>query len=200
MKQSLIYLILFILGLILSLTGFIPELFLNENISKWVLFILLFLVGLQIGSSKNMFTALKRFGWKITLIPLATTIGTFAGVALISLILPHRTLTDCLSVGAGFAYYSLSSIIITELRSVELGTVALLANIMREFSVLILAPWMVKYFGKLAPISAGGATTMDTTLPIIAKYSGSEYVVLALFHGMIIDLTVPLWVTLFLSL
>ncbi len=200
MKQSLIYLILFTLGLTLSLTGFIPELFLNENISKWVLFVLLFLVGLQIGSSKNMFTALKRFGWKITLIPLATTIGTFAGVALISLILPDRTLTDCLSVGAGFAYYSLSSIIITELRSVELGTVALLANIMREFSVLILAPWMVKYFGKLAPISAGGATTMDTTLPIIAKYSGSEYVVLALFHGMIIDLTVPLWVTLFLSL
>lgn len=200
MKQSLLYLLLFIAGLLLALFGAIPEIFLQENISKWVLFALLFLVGVQIGSGKNMFAALKRFGWKIALIPLATTIGTFAGVALVSFLLPDRTLTDCLSVGAGFAYYSLSSIIITELRGVELGTVALLANIMREFSVLILAPWMVKYFGKLAPISAGGATTMDTTLPVIAKYSGSEYVVIALFHGMIIDLSVPLWVTLFLNL
>ena len=111
-----------------------------------------------------------------------------------------RSLTDCLSVGAGFAYYSLSSILITEFRGAELGTVALLANIMREFSVLILAPWMVKHFGKLGPISAGGATTMDTTLPVITKYAGPEFVVIALFHGMIIDFTVPLWVSLFLSL
>ncbi|HPD86157.1 MAG TPA: lysine exporter LysO family protein, partial [Proteiniphilum sp.] len=82
----------------------------------------------------------------------------------------------------------------------ELGTVALLANIMREFSVLVFAPWMVRYFGPLAPISAGGATTMDTTLPFITRYSGEPYVVVALFHGMVIDFTVPLWVSLFLSL
>ena len=56
---------------------------------------------------------------------------------------------------------------------------------------------MVKYFGKLAPICAGGATTMDTTLPIITKFSGSEYVMVALFHGIIIDFSVPLWVSFF---
>ena len=71
---------------------------------------------------------------------------------------------------------------------------------MREFSVLVLAPWMVKYFGKLAPVSAGGATTMDTTLPVITRYAGTEYGVIALFHGMIIDFSVPLWVTFFLNL
>ncbi|WP_298650209.1 lysine exporter LysO family protein [uncultured Proteiniphilum sp.] len=200
MKQSLVYLLFFITGVALALNGLIPELLLGSDISKWVLFFLLFLVGMQIGSGKNMFAALKRYGWKITLIPLATTIGTFSGVALVSLLLPDRSLTDCLGVGAGFAYYSLSSILITEFRGAGLGTVALLANIMREFSVLILAPWMVKRFGKLAPISAGGATTMDTTLPIITKFSGTEYVTIALFHGMIIDFSVPLWVSFFLSL
>lgn len=150
---------------------------------------------MQIGAGKNIFSTVKKGGWRIIFIPLATTIGTFGGVALISLLLPNRSLFDCLSVGAGFAYYSLSSIIISEYKGVELGTVALLANIMREFAVLILAPWMVKYFGKLAPISAGGATTMDTTLPIITKYSGEDFVVIAIFHGMIIDFTVPLWVS-----
>lgn len=200
MKQSLIYLLLFAIGVVLAVLGLIPEALLNGDISKWVLYTLLFFVGIQIGVSKNMFTAVRRFGWKITLVPLSTTIGTFVGVALMSLLLPNRSLTDCLSVGAGFAYYSLSSIIITEFRGAELGTVALLANIMREFIVLIGAPWMVKYFGNLAPISAGGATTMDTTLPIITKFSGTDYVVIALFHGMIIDFSVPLWVSFFLSL
>jgi uncharacterized membrane protein YbjE (DUF340 family) len=200
MKQSFVYLLLFVVGVILALSGIIPGVLLNDNIATWVLYALLFLVGIQIGAGKNIFAALKRFGWKVLMIPLATTIGTFAGVALLSLIIPGRSLTDCLSVGAGFAYYSLSSILITEFRGAELGTVALLANIMREFSVLILAPWMVKYFGKLAPISAGGATTMDTTLPVITKYAGPEFVVIALFHGMIIDFSVPLWVSFFLSL
>ena len=200
MKQSFVYLLLFVVGVILALSGIIPGVLLNDNIATWVLYALLFLVGIQIGAGKNIFAALKRFGWKVLMIPLATTIGTFAGVALLSLIIPGRSLTDCLSVGAGFAYYSLSSILITEFRGAELGTVALLANIMREFSVLILGPWMVKYFGKLAPISAGGATTMDTTLPLITKYAGSEFAVIALFHGMIIDFSVPLWVSFFLSL
>jgi uncharacterized membrane protein YbjE (DUF340 family) len=200
MKQSLLYLLLFATGVVLSLTGMMPEALLDSAITKWVLYLLLLLVGIQIGSGRNHFAALKRYGASIMLVPLATTVGTFAGVALVSLALPERTLTDCMSVGAGFAYYSLSSILITEFRGAELGTVAQLANIMREFSVLILAPWMVKHFGKLAPISAGGATTMDTTLPVITQFSGTEYVVIALFHGIIIDFSVPLWVTFFLSL
>lgn len=200
MQQSLLYILFFAAGVILAITGMMPEALLDSAISKWVLYLLLFLVGIQIGAGKNLFTALKRYGMRIMLVPLATTVGTFGGVALVSLLLPERSLTDCLSVGAGFAYYSLSSILITEFRGAELGTVALLANIMREFSVLILAPWMVKKFGKLAPISVGGATTMDTTLPVITQVSGTEYVVIALFHGMIIDFSVPLWVTFFLSL
>lgn len=200
MKQSLIYLLLFALGVILALWGHIPDVLLKDDISKWILYGLLFFVGVQIGSGKNMLTAVKRFGFKIALVPIATTVGTFAGAALTSLLLPERSLIDCLSVGAGFAYYSLSSILISEFRGAELGTVALLANIMREFIVLVFTPWMVKYFGKLSPICAGGATTMDTTLPMITKYSGSDYVVVALFHGMIIDFSVPLWVSFFLTL
>lgn len=200
MKQSLIYLLLFAAGVALSLAGWMPDFLIDDNISKWILFALLFFVGIQIGSSKNMFSAVKRFGFKIALVPVATTVGTFAGVALISLLLPERSLTDCLSVGSGFAYYSLSSILISEFRGAELGTVALLANIMREFMVLIFAPWMVRYFGRLSPICAGGATTMDTTLPIITHTSGTDYVVIALFHGMIIDFSVPLWVTFFIGL
>ncbi len=199
MKQSLIYLAVFALGIMLAIPGLIPSYFIENDISKWILYCLLFFVGIQIGTNKNVLNVTKSVGFKIMLVPLATTIGTFAGAIVISFFLSERSITDCLSVGAGFAYYSLSSILITEYRGAELGTIALLANIIREFFVLLLAPWIVKYFGNLAPICAGGATTMDTTLPIISKYSGADFVIIALFHGMIIDFTVPLWVSFFLS-
>ena len=103
-------------------------------------------------------------------------------------------------MGSGFGYYSLSSIFINEYKGTELGTVALLANIMREIITLLGAPLMVRWFGKLAPISAGGATSMDTTLPIIAHCSGEEYVILSIVHGFAVDFSVPFLVTLFCNL
>lgn len=199
MKQSLIYLGVFALGVLLAIPNLMPHYFIENDISKWILYLLLFFVGIQIGASKNIFKVARSIGFKIMLVPIATTIGTFAGAIAISFLLNERSISDCLSVGAGFAYYSLSSILITEYRGAELGTIALLANIIREFFVLLLAPWMVKYFGKLSPICGGGATTMDTTLPIISKYSGADFVIVALFHGIIIDFSVPIWVSFFLS-
>ena len=199
MKQSLIFLAVFALGVLLAIPGFMPLYFIENDISKWILYLLLFFVGIQIGGSKSILKVAKSVGLKIMLVPIATTVGTFAGAIAISFLLKERSITDCLSVGSGFAYYSLSSILITEYRGAELGTIALLANIMREFFVLLLAPWMVKYFGKLAPICGGGATTMDTTLPIISKYAGSDFIIIALFHGIIIDFSVPIWVSFFLS-
>ena len=103
-------------------------------------------------------------------------------------------------MGSGFGYYSLSSILITEYRGPELGTVALLANIIREVVTLLGAPLLVRFFGPLTPISCGGATTMDTTLPIITRTSGQDFVILSLFHGFLVDFSVPFLVTFFCSL
>ncbi|WP_290396855.1 LysO family transporter, partial [uncultured Duncaniella sp.] len=55
-------------------------------------------------------------------------------------------------------------------------------------------------FGPLAPISSGGATSMDTTLPIITAVSGNKFAVLSVYHGFVVDLSVPLLVSLFCSL
>lgn len=133
-------------------------------------------------------------------LPIFTIAGTLLACLLISFLLPWRTSAECLAVGSGFGYYSLSSIFITEYKGAELGTVALLANISREIITLLFAPLLLKLFGRFAPIAAGGATTMDTTLPIITKTSGSSLVILSIFHGFIVDFSVPLLVTLFCSL
>ena len=113
------------------------------------------------------------------------------------LLLPHRSLPDWLAVSSGFGYYSLSSILISEARGVELGTVALMYNVLREITVLIFAPLLLRLFGPLAPISVGGATTADTTLPTISRISGTQYIPVAIFHGLVVDLSVPLLVPLF---
>ena len=115
-------------------------------------------------------------------------------------IIQPRGLTDCLAIDSGFAYYSLSSIFITEYRGAELGTIALLTNIIREMITLLMTPLMAKWFGPLAPISSGGATTMDTTLPIITQTIGQRYVALSIFHGFATDFSVPFLVTMWCML
>jgi uncharacterized membrane protein YbjE (DUF340 family) len=97
-------------------------------------------------------------------------------------------------------YYSLSSVILTHSRGIELGSIALISNILRELFTLLSAPLLVRIFGRLAPISAGGVTSMDITLPVIIRFSGKEYAALAVFHGAVLDPLVPLLVGAFGSM
>lgn len=198
MKGSLIIVGFFIAGIICGLMGWIPEL--NGNVSFLTLCALLFCVGITVGNNTELLKSFRRLDPRLILLPLMTVVGTLAATAVASIGLPGRSLSDCLAVGSGFGYYSLSSILITQYRGPDLGTVALLANIIREVCTLLGAPLMLKYFGPLAPISSGGATTMDTTLPIITRTSGQDFVILSLFHGFLVDFSVPFLVTFFCSL
>ena len=110
------------------------------------------------------------------------------------------SLTDSLAVGAGFGYYSLSSIFIADLRGPELATVALLCNVMREIFTLLAAPLVARRAGPLAAVSIGGATTFDTTLPVITRAAGAPYAVVSIFHGCVLDFSVPFLVTFFCTL
>ena len=198
MKGSLIIVGFFVLGITCGLMGWLPPL--GHDLSFLTLCGLLFAVGMTVGNNTTLLKSFRHLDPRLMLLPLMTITGTLAATAVASLALPGRSLTECMAVGAGFGYYSLSSILITQYQGPELGTVALLANIIREVFTLLGAPLLVRYFGPLAPISAGGATTMDTTLPIITRTSGEDFVILSLFHGFLVDFSVPLLVTFFCSL
>lgn len=200
MKGSLIIVAFFVLGILLARWGILPAELVENDFSMYALYGLMFLVGMSVGSDTKALKALREQDLKIVLVPLATILGTLAGSVLVGLVLPGRSLTDCLAVGSGFGYYSLSSVFITEYRGAELGTLALTANIIREIITLLGTPLLVCWFGKLAPICAGGATTMDTTLPVITRFSGKEFVVISIFHGFIIDFSVPFLVTFFVKI
>lgn len=204
MKGSLLILSAFTIGLFLALFDLLPFGEALASYSKYLLYLLMFLVGVTLGLDKSLWSTIKSQPKRYYLLPLFTWLGTFAGAAaayfILSLGAQKMNLVDTLSVSAGFGYYSLSSIFLNEAKGAELGTIALAANIFRELLTIMLAPIMVKLFSKLAPISAGGATTMDTTLPIIQKSCGNQFVPISIFHGVAVDFSVPFFLTLFISL
>lgn len=207
MKGSLLVVGFFFLGCLLGWFGWLPAFIRENDLSVYVLYLLMFQVGLSIGSDKQLKQILCNIRPRLLCVPLATIVGTLSFTALASLLLSRWGVFDCLAVGSGFAYYSLSSILITQLKepslgaqvAAELGTIALMTNIIRELFALLGAPLFMRYFGRLAPICAGGATTMDTTLPIITRYCGNEWVFVSLFHGFLVDFSVPFLVTFFCS-
>ena len=200
MKGSLIIVGFFVLGTICGVCHLLPFDIAETNISYYALCALMFSVGLSVGNDPQTLKNFRSLNPRLIFLPIMTILGTLAGSAAVSLILTHRSITDCLAVGSGFGYYSLSSVFITQYKGAELGTVALMTNIFREIITLLFAPLLVRFFSPLAPICAGGATTMDTTLGVITRFSGREYVFIAVFHGAVVDFTVPFFVTFFCGL
>lgn len=194
MKGSLIVVGFFIIGLLGGIEKMVPSWLLDGDVSFVALCGLLLFVGLGIGLNPEMKKEVRSLSTRMALLPVVTIIGSWLGALQIWTVL-HRTLSDCMAINSGFAYYSLSCIFITEYRGAELGTIALLANIIREMLTLLGAPLMARWFGPLAPISVGGATTMDTTLPILSQTLGQRYIALSIYHGFVVDFTVPFLVS-----
>ena len=194
MKGSLIIVAFFAAGILCGRADVLPQWVSSSTVSMTALCALLLCVGMGIGSNPDMKREFRSLNPRVALLPLATILGSWAGAAIAFLVL-QRTITDCLAISSGFAYYSLSSIFLTEYRGIELGTIALVANLVREAITLLGTPLLARIFGPLAPISAGGATTMDTTLPIITHTCGQRFTILAIFHGFIVDFSVPFLVT-----
>lgn len=198
LRGSLVIVAFFVAGVLAGLC--LPPRALPAGASTAVLYLLMYCVGITLGHDETLARRVRRLDPRLALLPLATAVGTLAGAALVTPLLGAWSVTDSLAVGAGFGYYSLSSIFIADMRGPELATVALLCNVMRELFTLLAAPLVARWVGSLAAVSIGGATTFDTTLPVITRAAGAPYAVVSIFHGCVLDFSVPFLVTLFCSL
>ena len=206
MKSSLITLGFFLLGCLVGIYYMID--FDVHEAALGVLYFLMILIGMNLGGNQNLKEFFSGLSFKMLLVPLATVGGTVLFSAIGGFILSRWTPFDCMAVGSGFAYYSVSSILITQLKTAslgvqlatELGTIALLSNIFREMFALIGAPLIRRYFGYLAPISAAGIGSSDVSLAVITKYCGMNAVPIAIIHGLIINVSMPFFVSFFCNL
>lgn len=215
LKGSLVIIAFFAAGLAAGILKFFPESFPVGEVSKWALYLLLFFVGLSVGSDSRFSEIIRTMRPKLLLIPLATIVGTLSFSALAAWLIGLSGMAACvtgglsvpdgLAVSSGFTYYSLSSVLIIQLKAplagaaaaAWLGTVALLTNLFKEIAVLVGAPLMTRLAGPFAPICVGGAASMDVLLPSITSASGRQWAFVAVLHGAVIDFCVPFFVSFF---
>lgn len=208
MKNSLIILGIFMIGLAIGMLHIDSLSWFSTHASTYILYALMLQIGISIGHSNKLKEMKRQLHWSTLCLPLMTIVGTLLFSALAGILLSDWSITDCLAVGSGFGYYSLSSLLIVDLKApfigtdkaLQLGTIALLANIIREMTCLIGTPFFARYFGKYAPITVAGVTSMDVCLPIIRETSGNAMVPIALLHGICLEITVPIMVSFFCQL
>ncbi len=208
MGSSLMIVGAFVVGALVAALGLLPQELIPADLEMWLLYALMFQVGISVGADSRLKETLRSLSPRLLLVPLATILGTMIMAFAVSFFISRWSVGEVMAVGCGFGYYSLSSILVSSLKeasigvqaAAELGTVALIANVFREMMTLVFAPLMVRWFSPLAPICAGGATTMDVTLPVITRYSGQAWVFVSIVHGVVVDFSVPILVPLFCSL
>lgn len=177
--------------------GYLFNSFINFDISLIInlgLYLLLFFIGIDIGTNKNVLNDLKRLNKKILFLPFITMIASLLGGAVASLILP-LSLGESVAVSSGMGWYSFSAIELSKV-SVELGGIAFLANIFRELLAIFMIPFIAKKIGAFESVSIAGATAMDSVLPVINKSNTAEISIVAFYSGLVISIAVPILVPL----
>ncbi|HWQ60726.1 MAG TPA: lysine exporter LysO family protein [Negativicutes bacterium] len=164
-----------------------------------ILAFLVFLVGLDFGGNRGAWRQAAAIGPRLLLVPLAVAAGSLAGAALAGALLA-MPLKEAVAVGAGFGWYSLSGVLIAATYGVELGTTAFLANVARELMAFLLIPVLAGRIGKLPSIAPGGATTMDSTLPLITRVTDAPTALIAFISGLVLTAAVPVLIPLILAL
>lgn len=162
--------------------------------------VMIFIAGIGIGSNRgilkricNLHSALLALA-----IPLAVACGSICGALLLGHI-AGLSAYDSLLVGGGLGWYSFSSVVISAMYSTEIGTVAFLANMMREISGFFLIPLLVRVHKFLA-LAPSGAATMDSGLPVVIKYTNLHVGMYSFINGLVLTLIVPVLISWLLSL
>lgn len=162
--------------------------------------VMIFIAGIEIGSNRgilkricNVHSALLALA-----IPLAVACGSICGALLLGHI-AGLSAYDSLLVGGGLGWYSFSSVVISAMYSTEIGTVAFLANMMREISGFFLIPLLVRVHKFLA-LAPSGAATMDSGLPVVIKYTNLHVSMYSFINGLVLTLIVPVLISWLLSL
>lgn len=183
-------------GVIYGLSGMDNALitFITSN-KGYILYILMFLVGISIGLHEGIASKIKEYHFKIFIIPIGIIVGTIAGGVVCSFITGYPTNVST-AITSGLGWYSLAGVTVGNLAGAEFGSIAFLSNLMREIFSFVLIPFIAKYLNNYSCIAPAAATSEDTTLPMLIKYTNEETVVLAVLNGVICSACVPILISL----
>ena len=162
------------------------------------LYLLLFLVGMDMGKQGTMLADIKAAGLKVLLVPVAVVVGTFAFAALGSFLLPAGV-KDSVAASAGFGWYSLAPTLLQSY-SLTVSAIAFLSNVMREIFSIIFVPVVARKIGYVECTALCGATAMDTLLPVVVGATHERITIYSFVSGVILSLAVPVLIPMIIAL
>ena len=163
-----------------------------------LLWALMGLVGLSTGSNPRLLSVMRGLRPAIVAVPVVSVIATLAAGVAVGALCGLGGVDGATAV-SGMGYYSLSSMIISDLRAADMGTaaamslaaIALMSNLAREILSFVLVPLVGRRIGVYAAASMCGVTSMDVTLPTLAATFGPGAVPVALVNGILLEVTTP---------
>ena len=162
------------------------------------LYLLLFLVGLDMGRQGNMLQDIRAAGFRVFLVPLAAAVGTLALTALVGLFRPMGA-KDCAAAAAGFGWYSLAPTLLAPY-SLSVSATAFLSNIMHELFSIVAVPAVAQRIGYIEAVALPGATAMDTVLPVVVSATSDRMALYSFTSGAVLSLSVPFLVPAIIAL
>ena len=176
-----------------------------DNATAWCgtvidfgLYLLLFLVGMDMGRQGNVLRDIRAAGFKVLLIPLAVVVGTLLFALPAGLLLPLGA-KDAMAASAGFGWYSLAPTLLAPY-SLSVSAIAFLSNVMREIFSIVAIPFVARYVGYLECVALPGAAAMDTVLPVVIGATHERITIYSFVSGVILSLLVPVLVPLIILL
>ena len=155
-----------------------------------VLNLLMVSVGISIGQQAGILQKIRQYHFKALIIPLGVTVGSL-GAGLAGALLLGYPLAEGAAIASCMGWYSLGGATIGALSGGLYGSVAFLSNLLREILSFFGIPLLARFLNPAACIAAAGATSGDTTLPMMMKYTDEESVVLSVLNGAICSVLVP---------
>ncbi len=162
-----------------------------SQVADYALIVLMFSVGISVGENKLLFRKMREYNVRVLVIPVGIVIGSLLGGVAGSIAL-QMPLRESLCISAGMGWYSLSGVLLTDLISAEIGTIAFLSNILREILTFLLIPVLAKYLNGYTAIAPAGATSSDTSLSILIKYTDEEVAMMAVINGVLCTSVIPI--------
>ena len=154
------------------------------------LYLLLFMVGMDMGKQGTLLADIKTAGFQVLLVPVAVCAGSLAFAALAGLVLPLGV-KDSMAAASGLGWYSLAPTLLAPY-SLSVSAVAFLSNVMREIFAIITIPIVAKYVGYVECASLPGAAAMDTVLPVVVGATHERITIYSFTSGVVLSLAVPL--------
>lgn len=162
----------------------------SDYLFNWSLVALLFVMGMAFGLDREAVAKFKRAGSKILVVPAAVAGGSLLGGLVSGWVLGLDVFAS-MAVCGGYGWYTLAGPLAGQILGAEWGARGLAVNLLREL-VTIAAVSLLVRVDRYGPVAAGGATTMDTTLPVIVRYCGTDVLVAAFVSGFILSIAAPI--------